>query len=142
MELRTKSGFPSGTSAEFTPNDLTLSRRRNPVTGVDQWTASVTLRVPASACARARTASDAVGIDFGLIHWANLDDGSQIENPRWLREALPRLAELQRLRARKNAARITTGSCRSRSVGCISGSPTDAVISSTSKPRPWCNAAR
>lgn len=86
---------------EFTPNDLTLSRRRNPVTDVDQWYASVTLRVPASACARARTASDAAGIDFGLIHWANLDDGSQIENPRWLREALPRLAELQRQRARK-----------------------------------------
>ena len=82
LELRTKNGFPSETSAEFTPNDLTLSRRRNPVTGVDQWTASVTLHVPASACARMRTASDAVGIDFGLIHWANLDDGSQIENPR------------------------------------------------------------
>ena len=86
---------------EFTPNDLTLSRRRNPATGADQWYASITLRVPAAASARERTGHDEVGIDLGLTHWANLDDGSQIENPRWLREVLPRLADLQRQRARK-----------------------------------------
>lgn len=87
--------------AEFTPNDLTLSRRRNPATGEDQWHASITLRVPEAACARQRTSEDQVGIDFGLAHWANFDDGSQTDNPRWLREALPRLADLQRRRARK-----------------------------------------
>lgn len=87
--------------AEFTPNDLTLLRRRNPATGEDQWYASITLRVPEAACARQRTGDAAVGIDFGLAHWANFDDGSVIENPRWLREALPRLADLQRQRARK-----------------------------------------
>ncbi|HEK1308666.1 TPA: transposase [Pseudomonas aeruginosa] len=85
----------------FTPNDLTLLRRRNHATGQDQWFASVTLRVPAAACARERTGDDQVGIDFGLTHWANLDDGSQLDNPRWLREALPKLADLQRQRARK-----------------------------------------
>ena len=85
----------------FSPNDLTLSRRRNPATGEDQWTASITLRVSASACARQRTGDDEVGIDFGLTHWANFDDGRQTDNPRWLREALPRLADLQRQRARK-----------------------------------------
>nr|WP_284060421.1 transposase [Pseudomonas sp. NW5] len=87
--------------AEFTPNDLALSRRRNAATGEDQWTASITLRVPTSACARQRTGDEAVGVDFGLAHWANFDDGSALSNPRWLREALPRLADLQRQRARK-----------------------------------------
>lgn len=94
---------------EFTPNDLTLSRRRNHATGEDQWTASITLRVPEASCARQRTGDDAVGVDFGLEHWANFDDGSTVDNPRWLREALPRLADLQRQRARK-----TRGSHRYR----------------------------
>lgn len=87
--------------ADFTPNDLTLSRRRNHATGQDQWYASITLRVPESACRRERTGDDAIGIDLGVSHWANFDDGSQIENPRWLREALPQLANLQRQRARR-----------------------------------------
>lgn len=87
--------------AAFTPNDLTLSRRRNVATGEDQWIASITLRVPESACARQRTGDEAVGVDFGLENWANFDDDSILDNPRWLREALPRLADLQRQRARK-----------------------------------------
>jgi putative transposase len=87
--------------ADFTPNDLTLSRRRNHATGQDQWYASITLRVSSDACRRERTGDDAIGIDLGVSHWANFDDGSQIENPRWLREALPQLANLQRQRARK-----------------------------------------
>lgn len=86
---------------EFKPNDLTLTRRFNHATGKDQWYASVTLRVPASACSRQRTDDDEVGLDLGINHWANFDDGSQIENPRWLRDALPQLAGLQRQRARK-----------------------------------------
>jgi putative transposase len=87
--------------AEFSPNDLTLMRKRNHATGQYQWHASVTLRVPESACARERTGNDQVGLDFGVSHWANFDDGSQIDNPRWLRTMLPRLADLQRQRARK-----------------------------------------
>ncbi|MBA1305886.1 RNA-guided endonuclease InsQ/TnpB family protein [Stutzerimonas stutzeri] len=87
--------------AESTPNDLTLIRRRNHATGQDQWYASVTLRLSESACGRQRTGDDAIGIDLGVAHWANLDDGTQIDNPRWLREALPRLGDLQCQRARK-----------------------------------------
>ncbi len=87
----------------FIPNDLTLSRKRNHATGQDQWYASVTLRVSEQSCQRVRAADDQVGIDFGVRHWANLDDGSQIDNPRWLREALPKLADLQRQRARKKS---------------------------------------
>ena len=86
---------------EFKPNDLTLTRRRNHATGKDQWYASVTLRVPASACSRARTSDGEIGVDLGVNHWASFDDGSQIDNPRWLRESLPQLADLQRQRARK-----------------------------------------
>ena len=83
------------------PNDLTLMRKRNHATGKDQWYASVTLRVSDESCQRTRTGDDQVGLDFGVNHWATFDDGSQIGNPRWLREWLPKLADLQQQRARK-----------------------------------------
>ena len=86
---------------DFTPNDVTLMHRRNPRTGHSEWQASVTLRVPLEACARQRTGSESVGLDFGVSHWANYADGSQTDNPRWVREAAPKLAMLQRERARK-----------------------------------------
>jgi len=86
---------------EFSPNDLTLLRRRNHATGQDQWYASITLRVSEKSCARERSGGEQVGIDLGINHWANFDDGTQTENPRWLRQALPNLASLQRQRARK-----------------------------------------
>lgn len=75
--------------------------RRNPRTGHSEWQVSITLRVPVEACARKRTKSESVGVDFGVSHWANYDDGSQTDNPRWVREAAPKLATLQRKRARK-----------------------------------------
>ncbi len=37
----------------------------------------------------------------GRADWATFDDGQSIANPRWVREELPRLAALQRERARK-----------------------------------------
>ncbi|WP_031410012.1 RNA-guided endonuclease TnpB family protein [Thiomonas sp. FB-Cd] len=77
------------------PNDITLTRRN------DQWFVSVTLRVPESACARQRAADMRRGVDFGINDWATFDDGRTIDNPRWLREELPRLAALQRQRGRK-----------------------------------------
>lgn len=86
---------------EFSPNDLTLLRRRNYATGQDQWYASITLRVSDQACLRDRDANDQIGIDLGVNDWAIFDDGRVVENPRWLREALPELAQLQRQRARK-----------------------------------------
>lgn len=81
--------------AEAKPNDLTIIRKN------DQWFASVTLRVPETACARERTDHQHRGIDFGLTDWATFDSGKTIANPRWVREKLPKLAALQRERARK-----------------------------------------
>ncbi len=87
--------------AEAKPNDITLSRRYQPATNTWTWQASVTLRVSQEACTRTCTGHDRIGLDLGVTDWATLDDGSTIENPRWLREALPRLAHLQRQRAKK-----------------------------------------
>lgn len=80
---------------EAQPNDLTLTRKNG------EWFASVTLRVPEVACARTRTDHQHRGIDFGLTDWATFDNGLTLDNPRWLRDELPKLAALQRQRARK-----------------------------------------
>lgn len=85
---------------EAVPNDLTISRKN------DQWYASVTLRVPQSACGRKRTSALHRGIDFGVTDWATFDNGETIENPRWVRNELPRLADLQRQLARKKKGSI------------------------------------
>lgn len=44
--------------------------------------------------------------DFGINDWATFDDGQTVANPRWLREELPRLAALQRQRARKHRGSV------------------------------------
>lgn len=93
MHLRARGQHRFGDLAQA--NDLTLTRRNG------QWVASVTLRVPEQACARERTDHSARGIDFGLTDWATFDNGQVISNPRWMREALPNLAALQRKRAKK-----------------------------------------
>ena len=93
LSIRARGRHRFGIEAQ--PNDITLLRRNG------QWFASVTLRVPDEACARQRTADLRRGVDFGINDWATFDDGQTIENPRWLREELPRLARLQRQRARK-----------------------------------------
>jgi len=87
--------------ADLTPNDCTLMHRRHPRTGHSEWQVSVTLRVPTMTCARERTGHESVGLDFGVEHWANFDDGRQENNPRWVREQAPKLAALQKERARK-----------------------------------------
>ena len=93
MSIRARGRHRFGVEAR--PNDITLTRRNG------QWFVSVTLRVPDDACARQRTDSMRRGVDFGIADWATFDDGQSIANPRWLREELPRLATLQRSRARK-----------------------------------------
>ncbi|WP_038167528.1 RNA-guided endonuclease TnpB family protein [Thiomonas sp. FB-Cd] len=93
MSIRARGRHRFGDQAK--PNDITLTRRN------DQWFVSVTLRVPDAACARQRTGDMRRGVDFGINDWATFDDGRTIGNPRWLREELPRLAALQRQRARK-----------------------------------------
>ena len=90
-----------------TPNDLTITRKNG------AWYASVTLRVVDNDCARERTGSEHRGVDFGINDWATFDDGQTIENPRWVRSELPRLADLQRLRAKKQK-----GSIRYKHLSC------------------------
>ena len=93
MSIRVRGRHRFGDQAK--PNDITLTRKNG------AWFASVTLRVPEASCARQRTGDARRGVDFGVTDWATFDDGQAIANPRWVREELPRLAALQRQRARK-----------------------------------------
>lgn len=93
MMIRARGQHRFGIDAK--PNDLTITRKNG------AWFASVTLRVSEAACARERTDDQQRGLDFGLTDWATFDDGQAIANPRWTREALPKLAAVQRQRARK-----------------------------------------
>jgi Probable transposase len=81
-------------------NDLTITRKNG------EWFASVTLRVSEDACARARTGDAHRGVDFGLNHWATFDNGETIANPRFVRNEMPRMADLQRQQARKQRGSI------------------------------------
>ncbi len=98
MSIRARGRHRFGVEAK--PNDITLTRRNG------QWFVSVTLRLPEAACARQRTDSMRRGVDFGITDWATFDDGQTIDNPRWLREELPKLAALQRQRARKKKGSV------------------------------------
>jgi putative transposase len=93
MSIRVRGRHRFGPEAK--PNDLTITRKHG------EWFASVTLRVPEAACARTRSEHQHRGVDFGLTDWATFDNGEIISNPRWMRNELPRLAELQRQRAKK-----------------------------------------
>lgn len=104
MSIRVRGRHRFGEGAK--PNDLTLTRRHG------EWFASITLRVGEADCARERESDLHRGVDFGLTDWATFDDGEAIANPRWMRNELPRLAELQRQRARKRK-----GSLRHRRLG-------------------------
>lgn len=104
MHLRARGRHRFGDTA--VANDLTFTRRHG------QWFASVTLRVPEAACSRTRCGDAVRGVDFGLTDWATFDDGQTIANPRWVRQALPQLAALQRQRAKKKM-----GSLRWRRLG-------------------------
>jgi len=98
MSIRARGQHRFGDGAR--PNDLTITRRNG------EWFASVTLRVPADACARARTGDDHRGVDFGINDWATFDNGETIANPRLVRNEMPRLADLQRQQARKKPGSI------------------------------------
>ena len=98
MAIRLRGQHRFGADAK--PNDLTIIRKNG------EWFASVTLRVPEAACARARTDHQHLGIDFGVTDWATFDNGKTLENPRWTREELPKLAALQRQRARKRKGSV------------------------------------
>jgi putative transposase len=98
MSIRLRGQHRFGADAQ--PNDVTILRKNG------EWFASVTLRVPDTACARERHDDQQRGIDFGITDWATFDTGETIENPRWVRKELPRLAALQRQRARKKKGSV------------------------------------
>ena len=81
------------------PNDLTITRK----TG--EWFASVTLRVSEHACARARTGDAHRGVDFGLNDWATFDNGETIANPRFVRNEMPRMADLRQAKKKRGSIR-------------------------------------
>jgi len=87
MSIRARGQHRFGEGAK--PNDLTITRKNG------EWFASVTLRVSEDACARARTGEDHRGVDFGLTDWATFDNGETIDNPRFVRNEMPRMADLQ-----------------------------------------------
>lgn len=104
MPIRARGRHRFGDGAK--PNDLTIMRRNG------EWFASVTLRVSADACARMRNGDEHRGVDFGISAWATFDNGETIANPRFIRNERPRMADLQRQRARK-----TRGSIRYKRLG-------------------------
>ena len=98
MSIRARGQHRFGDGAK--PNDLTIARRNG------EWFASVTLRVSEDSCARARTGDDHRGVDFGLNDWATFDNGEAIANPRFTRNEMPRMADLQRQQARKKRGSV------------------------------------
>jgi len=98
MSIRARGQHRFGDGAK--PNDLTITRKNG------EWFASVTLRVSEDACARARTGEDHRGVDFGLTDWATFDNGETIDNPRFVRNEMPHMADLQRQQARKKRGSI------------------------------------
>jgi putative transposase len=98
MSIRARGRHRFGDGAK--PNDLTIMRKNG------EWFASVTLRVSAAACARMRNGDDHRGVDFGINDWATFDNGETIANPRFIRNELPWMADLQRQQARKKRGSI------------------------------------
>ena len=98
MSIRARGQHRFGDGAK--PNDLTITRKNG------AWFASVTLRVSEDACARARTGEEHRGVDFGLTDWATFDNGETIDNPRFVRNEMPHMADLQRQQARKKRGSI------------------------------------
>ena len=70
-----------------------------------QWYVSLSVELPEIVSS---VASDrpAIGIDLGLERFATYSDGTQIENPRWLRRNEERLKTYQRNGAKKKASRL------------------------------------
>ncbi|MGX7004323.1 RNA-guided endonuclease InsQ/TnpB family protein [Caballeronia sp. KNU42] len=98
MSIRARGQHRFGAGAK--PNDLTITRKNG------EWFASLTLRVSEDACARVRTGDAHRGVDFGINDWATFDNGETIANPRFVRNEMPRMADLQRQQARKKRGSI------------------------------------
>lgn len=74
-----------------------------------RWYVCLMVDLPDPTAKADRPIEKAVGVDMGLKTALALSDGTLIDNPRWLREALARLRHLQR-----HAARQMKGSQRQR----------------------------
>src|SRR6202023_773594 len=98
--MRIRARGPHRVGEGTKPNDLTITRKNG------EWFASVTLRVSEDVCARARTGDAHRGVDVGLNDWATFDNGETIANPRFVRNEMPRMADLQRQQARKKRGSI------------------------------------
>ena len=70
-----------------------------------KWFAYCQIEMPTALLSQC--GPDAVGLDFGLMRLATLSDGTEIDNPRWLREAHRelRIAERRKSRRKKGSAR-------------------------------------
>ncbi len=65
----------------------------------NHWTATVACEI--GPAPEKRAVSKPIGIDLGLTTLATLSDGTEIENPRWIRQEADRLAQANRELARK-----------------------------------------
>lgn len=65
----------------------------------DKWHAVLACDLPEPV--KAGNALPAVGLDVGLTHFATLSTGEKIDNPRFLKDALPELRRAQRAVSRK-----------------------------------------
>jgi putative transposase len=72
----------------------TLSIKRD----VDQWYACFACEVEATPLP---PSEKAVGIDLGVLRFATLSDGTQVENPRWYRKAQATIARLDTIKNRR-----------------------------------------
>lgn len=127
IRARGRHRFGDGTK----PNDLTVTRKN------DAWLASVTLRVSEDACARARSGDAHRGVNFGLNDWATFDNGETIANPRFVRNEMPRMADLQRQQARKKRGSIRYKRLGKQFARCMSASSIFAASSCTRRRRAW-----
>lgn len=67
---------------------------------VDGWFVCIATQIISDGSKATITEENAVGIDLGLLSYAQLSDGTVIDNPRFLRIDLEKLAEKQRCYAR------------------------------------------
>src|SRR5215472_8079289 len=77
---------------EGTIKTLTIKR------DVDQWYALFSCEVPATPLLPSEAA---IGLDLGVLRFATLSDGTQVENPRWYRAQQATIARLDRIKNRR-----------------------------------------
>lgn len=86
--------FKTSREVQGTPKQLVIFRRGK------KWLASITSDIgPAPA---KRVVERAVGIDVGLTTLATLSDGTEIENPRWMKQCEEQIIKAHRALTRKH----------------------------------------